>query len=123
MISWEALERALETDGEFRLAARQLHTTVRLTLGEQSRRLRIEDGRVVSLGECAADTDCDLFIAGDCEIWERLLAPEPRPFYQDFMAAQLHHGLSMPLDFENYAACYPALRRLLEVMRETRREA
>jgi hypothetical protein len=49
-----------------------------------------------------------------------LLAPVPRPFYQDLFGAQLHHDIELnanPLDFAPY---YPALRRLLEILREAR---
>ena len=44
----------------------------------------------------------------------------PRPFYQDLYAATVHHGFSVSGDTLNYCAYYPALRRLVELMRDAR---
>ncbi len=42
----------------------------------------------------------------------------PRPFYQDPFFASVHHGIELNPDQLDYAAYYPALRRLVGVLRE-----
>ena len=44
----------------------------------------------------------------------------PKPFYQDLYAATIHHGFSVAGDTLDYCAYYPALRRLIELMRAER---
>ena len=123
MLDWDNVARRLDDDGEFRVAARHWTATVRLDVGDQSRALRIEDGRVSSLVTAANDARCDVFVSAPPEVWELMLRPIPPPFYQDLFAASLHHGVQMNPDYLDFAAYYPALRRMLEVLREARAEA
>ena len=64
----------------------------------------------------------DLAIEAEDEEWNSLLAPMPRPFYHDLHAATVHHGFAVSGNTLNYCAYYPALRRLIELMREVRNE-
>ena len=120
MIEWNSIAGRLDGDGEFRVAARHWTAVVRLDVGEMSRELRIEDGRVRSVTPAARDSPCDVFVSAPVEVWDRMLQPTPEPFYQDLFAASLHHGVQMNPDFLDFAAYYPALRRMLEVLREAR---
>ena len=120
LIAWQELTCRVNDDGEFRLASRFWDATLRLDLGSESRRLCFEEGQLREIRGCDPDADCDLCISASLEDWERLLEPVPRPFYQDLFAAQLHHGFQMNADPLEYAAYYPALRRLVEILRETR---
>jgi len=120
LIAWEELARRVNEDGEFRIASRFWDTTLRLDIGSESRRLCFEDGELREIGNCDSDAQCGLHISAPLEDWERLLEPVPRPFYQDLFAAQLHHGFQMNADPVDYAAYYPALRRLVEILREAR---
>jgi hypothetical protein len=120
VIDWTSVARRLDGDGEFRVAARHWTATVRLDVGEDTRALRVEDGRVRSLDRAAKDAPCEVFVSAPAEVWERMLQPIPPPFYHDLLAASLHHGLQMNPDFLEFAAYYPALRRMLEVLREAR---
>ena len=52
--------------------------------------------------------------------WAKLLAPVPPPFYQDVFGASLHHPVSLGGDVETLYAYYPAMRRVLEILREAR---
>ena len=52
------------------------------------------------------------------EEWRELLRKVPRPFYQDPFFASVHHGIELNRDQLDYAAYYPALRRLVGVLRE-----
>jgi hypothetical protein len=120
LIAWSELARRVNEDGEFRAASRFWDATLRLDLGSESQRLCFREGRLREIGSCDPDADCDLHISAPLEDWERLLAPVPRPFYQDLFGAQLHHGVQMNADLLDYAAYYPALRRLVEILREAR---
>jgi hypothetical protein len=120
LIAWDELARRVNEDDEFRLASRFWEATLRLDLGPESHRLRFEGGRLREIESCDPEADCDLHISAPLEDWERLLAPLPGPFYQDLFGAQLHHGFQMNADPLDYAAYYPALRRLVEILRAGR---
>ena len=120
MINWESLAQQLDADGEFRLASRHWTATLRLDVGDESHAIRIEDGRVHSVTACDAARDCDVFITADRGTWEQMLQPLPRPFYHDLLAAAAHHGVVLNSDLLEIAAYYPAMRRLLEILRESR---
>ncbi len=122
MIAWSELPDRVNGDGEFRYAARHWDATLRLDLGDASHRLRFEDGSLVDVGPCAADAPCDLFVTASEDDWRELLAPVPRPYYQDVFAAQMQHGVRLPPDPVAYAAYYPALRRLVQLLAATREE-
>lgn len=107
---------ALTADGEFRLAARLWTGALRLDSGGDAYLLRIEDGRPVTF-EVADDEAFDLRIAATPEQWELLLEDIPRPMYHDLYAARTWHGVVFEGDQERWAPRYPAVRRLLEVMR------
>jgi hypothetical protein len=118
VIVWNELVGRVNQDGEFRQASRFWNATLRLDLGSESQQLCFREGRLGEVGSCDRDARCDLVIAAPLEDWERLLAPVPRPFYQDLVGAQIHHGFQMNADLLDYAAYYPALRRLVEILRE-----
>ena len=120
MIAWSELKQRLNADTEFRLAARFWSATLRLDMGDASHRLRFEDGSLVDVSPCGADSACDLFVAASPAEWRELLAPIPRPYYQDLFGAQFQHGVRLPEDPLAYAAYYPALRRLLQLLSASR---
>ena len=120
LIAWDELVRRVNEDGEFRLASRFWDATLRLDLGSESQRLCFQAGQLSEVGPCDRDLHCDLHISAPLGDWEQLLAPVPRPFYQDLFAAHLHHGFQLNADPVDYAAYYPALRRLVEILREAR---
>lgn len=123
MIAWNDLHRRVNGDPEFALAARSWDATLRLDFETSSWRLRFEGGALVEIAPCPADAPCDLFIgAGDAD-WRELLAPVPRPFYQDLFGAGLRHGVRLPGDPLAYAAYYPALRRLMQLLSASRDDA
>ena len=120
MIDWASLAQQLDADGEFRLAARHWTATLRLDIGDESHAIRLEDGRVRDIAACHAARDCDVFIAAGRDTWQQMLQPVPRPFYQDLLAAAAHHGVVLNADLLEIAAYYPVLRRLVEILRESR---
>jgi hypothetical protein len=122
LIDWDDLPRRVNEDGEFRLASRFWDARLRLDLGAESWRLCFRDGELREIERCAGDSSCELRISAPVEEWEHLLAPLPRPFYQDLIGAQLHHGFQLNPEPIDYAAYYPALRRVIEILREARED-
>ncbi len=122
MIPWNNLKSNLEQDPEFRYTIRHWTASLRLSVGDAHHAIRFEDGAVAALEPCEADTPSDVFLAGPEEEWRELLREVPRPFYQDPFFASVHHGIEMNHDQLEYAAYYPALRRLVQVMREVSNE-
>jgi hypothetical protein len=104
-------------DGEFALHARFWNATVRLRVGPARYRLDIRDGVLRDCTPWLGGIAADLAIEADEAEWRNLLAPVPKPFYQDLYAATVHHGFSVTGDTVNYCAYYPALRRLIELLR------
>ena len=56
-------------------------------------------------------------IVGPADGWEKMLQPAPPPFYQDLYGAQIHHGFAIHGAIEDVGPYYPALRRLIELLR------
>jgi hypothetical protein len=123
LIRWSQLRDRVNGDGEFRYAARLWDATLRLDVGDDSHRLRFRDGSLVEVTPCDADAACDVFVRAPADAWRELLAPVPRPYFQDLFAAQLAHGVQLPEDPLAYAAYYPALRRLLQLLSAAREDA
>jgi hypothetical protein len=122
MIAWQDLQARVNDDPEFRLAARSWDATLRLDFDDSSRRLRFEQGALRDVAECTRNADCDVFVAAGDAAWRELLATPPRPFYQDLFGAQLHHDVRLSPDPLAYAAYYPALRRLVQLLSASREE-
>jgi hypothetical protein len=81
---------------------------------------RVQDGRLVEVLLAPTPFDeWDFEIAGPPEGWAEILAPAPKPFYQDVALAILRHGFSLGGDVESFFAYHAALRRVLEVMRRS----
>jgi hypothetical protein len=121
MLDWTALERLANADGEFRLHARFWNARIRIAHGDGVTRLRVVDGALQDSGPWnAADFGADLDIGASAGDWDALLARLPAPFYHDLWAANVHHGFQLSGDSHHLCAYYPAVRRLVELMREVR---
>jgi hypothetical protein len=107
-------------DGEFRVLARSWNATIRLAMGDVHLRLLIRDGRLAAVEPWDGGDACDLTIMGPADGWAEMLAPTPKPFYHDLFAAAVHHGFFFLGDVRHRCAYYPAVRRLVELMREVR---
>ena len=123
MIDWNTLFERVNGDPEFRLASRHWNAILRLDMGDASHALRFEGGALTEVAPSRADAPADVFIGAPEATWDQMLAPVPRPFYQDLTGAALHHGVQLPPDATAYAAYYPALRRLMQLLGAARREA
>ena len=117
---WSKVQEAANADAEFRRHARFWNATIRLGLGNRKLKLRIENGAVVGIAPWFGAIATDVSIGAAEDDWQALLAAEPRPFYQDLYAAAIHHGFDIVGNTDDYCAYYPALRRLIDLMRAVR---
>lgn len=110
---------AINADPEFRLAARYWNGSFRLSMGaEEAYVFRLRDGALVGLDRHPTVFDpWDFEIAGSSEGWREVLAPVPRPFYQDVASAIFRHGFTLGGDVESFFAYHGALRRVVAVLR------
>ena len=116
----DQLQTALNQDEEFRLQARYWDGALQLQFGDQVHVLRIADGAVTDVDDTALaeDEPCTVIISAPVADWSELLAPIPRPFYQEFYPASWHHGFELRGDPDYVWPYYAALRRAGEILRD-----
>jgi hypothetical protein len=120
MMRERALSRlpdAANNDGEFKLAARLWDGDVVLVSGDDAVLLSMTGGRMAEASVVAKDRAAQIRIVGTDEGWAKMLTPHPPAFYQDIMAAATHHGFQFHGAMEDVGPYYPALRRLIELLR------
>lgn len=122
LLDWGKLIERANADGEFRLLARFWNAAVRLEVGEEHLSLSIRNGRIGTVEPWGGRIASDLTISAPADEWSRLLAPVPVPFYHDLAAAAAHHGFRLYGDVRHRCAYYPAVRRLVELLREVRND-
>lgn len=78
--------------------------------------MTVRGGRVTEVAPAAPAAAARIRIVATDEGWQQMLRPVPPPFYQDLFGAASRHGvlLGEPEDVFPY---YPALRRLMELLR------
>src|SRR5258706_14892060 len=110
------------SDRELALASRFWPGALPPAVGSTRSALCFEPGRPPRIESSTAPARArDVEISADAAEWEKLLAPTPQAFYQDVFGAALHHPVSLGGDFETLYAYYPAIRRVIELLREARR--
>ncbi len=117
MITSDELAALCGDDGEFLLAARHWTGGLRLDVGGHLLALDVHDG-VASAGAGAPGPGV-VELSGPAEVWERLLAANPARFHND-IAPALGQGLVRSGDRLAYAQYYPAIARVIELLRSHR---
>ena len=110
-------------DGEFMLLARHWTGKLRLSIGNNCVDLRMRDGvPVAEVAAVAAEQLPDepglIGLSATGDLWERMLAPVPEPFYNDIVPAQAL-GLQRSGSELTFWQYYPAVRRVVELLRST----
>jgi hypothetical protein len=113
----DAVRDAANADPEFRIAARFWNADVRFAVDERGRVLRVRGGRIEAILGDAEAQEAGVTIRASAETWREILSPIPRPFYQDLYGAALQHDLRIEGDVESFFPYYPAVRRLVELLR------
>jgi hypothetical protein len=117
-LSSKDLQNALNDDSEFRIAGRYWDGSLRFEFGTDVYRLQLLGGEVVSIDSTVAEPGRgDVVIKAPVEDWIELLNAVPRPFYQEFYPASMHHGFRLEGDSDYIWPYYWALRRSGEILR------
>jgi hypothetical protein len=112
------LRAELAADAEFGICARYWTVRLRLELGARQVGIRLVDGQVVTVTDVATGFDpYDIVLRGPEQTWREILAPVPRPFYQDFWSAAARHDFRLEGDLDSLCAYYAAVRRLCDLLR------
>jgi hypothetical protein len=123
LVDWPAVAARANADGEFRILARFWNASIRLELGSEHLRVAIRHGELAAVEPWSGRIASDLTIAAPEHAWRALLAAVPQPFYHDLAAAAAHHEFDLHGDIRHRCAYYPAVRRLVELMREVHNDA
>jgi hypothetical protein len=113
----ERLAARAARDGEFRLAARYWTGTLDIDLEVAVLAFALGDGAISSGGGGRGPGSAHIGLAAPREVWKKLLAPVPPPFFNDMMPAR-GFGLQVSGDDETLWQYYPAVRRLIDLLRE-----
>jgi len=114
-----ALAGVFAADRELALASRFWHGALHLGVGDARVALCFEPEQAPRVEtEPHAVGARDVSIHAEPSEWRKLLAAVPPPFYQDVFGAALHHPVSLGGDMETVYAYYPAIRRVIEILRE-----
>ena len=119
MIDPNAITRAANADGEFKLAPRLWNADVRFDVGADSYLMRMRDGRIDNFAKTAS-ASYDIKISAPEDDWRELLKPVPKAFYQDLMSAVTRHNFRVEGDLLGFNPYYRAVCRLFELMRTLR---
>jgi hypothetical protein len=112
------LKDELAADAEFGICARYWTVRLRLQIGPGQLTIRLTDGNVVAVSDVATGFDpYDIVLSGPGHTWTEILAPVPRPFYQDFWSAAARHDFHLDGDLDSLCAYYGAVRRLCDLLR------
>jgi hypothetical protein len=101
-------------DGEFRLASRFWEGGVSVDFGAGRIDLALAGGHVSA---AAVTGDRSIQLGGSAETWKKVLSPLPPPFFNDIAPARAF-GLTVEGDEETFWQYYPAIRRLVDLLRE-----
>jgi hypothetical protein len=112
------LKNELAADAEFAICARYWTVRLRLQIGLGQVRIQLVDGQVVTVSDIPTGFDpYDIVLSGPEQTWAEILAPVPRPFYQDFWSAAARHDFHLDGDLDSLCAYYGAVRRLCDLLR------
>lgn len=114
----EAFREILNTDGEFSVTSEFWNADLRLGLGDFRSILKIRDGVVQEIRECAEIEPTDLDVSGPEEEWRKALEPVPAPYYHHIFSAVCFHDISWTGDVEGGMAYLGALNRMVDLLRE-----
>ena len=104
-------------DGEFRLAARYWTGTLTIDLDSTVLGFRVDDGIISAAEPGMRARDTHIGLSAPPDVWDKVLAPAPPPFFNDMMPARAF-GLRVSGDEETLWQYYPAVRRLIDLLRE-----
>lgn len=113
----ERLVRRATVDGEFGLYARYWSGSIAIDIGDKRLAFLLDDGQIDVAHPGAASGPGHIGLAAPRDVWEKILAPVPQPFFNDIMPARAA-GVVLTGEDETIWQYYPAVRRLVDLVRE-----
>jgi hypothetical protein len=104
-------------DGEFRLMARYWDGSFSLDATGETLTFVVEGGVIRPAGEGGWAAYAPIELRAPADVWAKILAPVPPPFFNDIMPARAF-GLKVDGPEETFWQYYPAVRRAVELLRE-----
>jgi pimeloyl-ACP methyl ester carboxylesterase len=117
MLTSEELARACNADPEFQLAARRWQGALRFHVGDEMAGIGLRDGVARAYSKADADVPTVVF-SGSPDVWEQILAPRPPRLLNDLLPSEMFGQIVRGGDELAYWQYYPAIARVIEVMRE-----
>lgn len=111
-------QNAVNSDGEFSIAARYLTGALKLYFANDSCLLRFTDGKLAAIVPGSKFDSADVTIKGNLNNWREFLQPVPRPFFHDMFAAIVRDEFEWAGNSETFFAYYGAFRRMFQLMRQ-----
>ena len=116
----------MNSDPEFQIAAKGWNAAIRVTIGAQMIVLKITNGTVERIFEPDPTSpdfliethEYDLQISGPEREWANVFVEVPRPFYHELFAMTTRHEFDWGGNVKMWFAYYPALSRMITVMRQ-----
>lgn len=113
IVSSEQLAEICNADGEFRIAARYWNGGLRLAMGERTLAIGVRNGVAQA---CVDAVDGLVTLSAPEEMWAQLTATVPPRFFND-LAPLMEMGMQIEGDLVSYAQYYPAIMRVIELLR------
>jgi hypothetical protein len=107
-------------DGEFQMTARYWNGALRLGIDGVGVEVTIVDGVAVATADVRGDPEAaagHVGFDGPGGLWLKLLAPVPEPMHNDIAPVQ-YIGMRRTGDRDTYWQYFPAIRRVIDLMRE-----
>jgi hypothetical protein len=116
---WERLRTGINGDPEFRIIGRYMTVNLVMQIGADKRLFRIREGLLDKIVPVLPMVDpVDICVKGSESFWEKLLSPVPPPGFQNLKAGMRAANCEIYGNSELYAAYFPAITRIIGVMRE-----
>ena len=90
---------------------------MRFDLGDHVITLAFQDGRIVDDQPVGEADGPQITLTAPAQLWREILKPVPPPFHNDIVPAQAL-GLEIGGDPEAFWQYYPAVRRMVDLLRE-----
>ena len=103
------------------LMSRSWTGSIRVVVGQDCTTIQLDNGTITGVidGPMAESGSTAVVITASPDVWAEMLAMVPRPMYHDLHAAERHHDVEISGDTLTKYQYYPALRRFLEIARDT----
>lgn len=117
----EQIRLGINNDPEFMLVGLDMKLNLVFGVGGDRQIFKVREGEVKTILNIVPPADpLDVNIKGSDEFWRNLLLPLPPPGFQNLYAAIRAGNCKISGNDELYNAYFPAINRMIDVIRELR---